>query len=242
MWTDKEHAIATKFITAHSFNRGCLRKVLLRIGSSGEQVLVVNHRFGLFGSDRALSDVVESGADGQPPVSFPLGGDVVQHDYIFQREFFVDIVHLLDLWRAGGRVFFVVIVGLPGCCQSSSSLGQTGSVTYVSPSHQWVGKGNMALGFGFLGDGSHLSLWIMATASNVSFPGRDRTVDLSLRLDFVELASANIFPAAPNLIHGSITQRHGYAAPWHSKSNQFSEEPVFSCGPGTVRLVGCSRV
>lgn len=57
--------------------------------------------------DGSLSEIVEPGADGQPPVSFPLGGDIMQQHYIFEGEVRIDVEDFLD-----GSVASGVIVGL----------------------------------------------------------------------------------------------------------------------------------
>lgn len=88
----------------------------------------------------------------------------------------------------------------------------------------------MALGFSFSLDS--LRGFFRMPATKAIATGRDRAIDH--KLSVVDLPLANIFPALFHVIHGSITQCDGYAAPWHSESDKVSEDSILSHRPYTI--------
>ena len=88
----------------------------------------------------------------------------------------------------------------------------------------------MALGFGFSLDSLRELFRLSATEAIAT--GRDRAIDH--KLNVIGLPLANIFPAFFHVIHGSVTQCNGYAAPWHSKSDKVSENSILPHRPYTI--------
>ena len=67
-------------------------------------------------SDGSLSEIVEPGADGQPPVSFPLGGDIMKQHHIFQGEVPINIEYSLSVCAVSTVIVVVIVIvgGLNG--------------------------------------------------------------------------------------------------------------------------------